>query len=80
MCSPKTMLKIGVAIAVPLAIGFIAFPQFRVVILGLAPFALFALCPLAMMFGMKGMMGTEGKHGQACSNCDHKHAAKEDKK
>ena len=71
MCSPKTMLKIGVAIAVPLAIGFIAFPQFRVAILGLAPFALFALCPLAMMFGMKGMKGNQ-KQGSSCENCDHK--------
>lgn len=71
MCSPKTMLKIGVAIAVPLAIGFIAFPQFRVAILGLAPFALFALCPLAMMFGMKGMMGE--KQSSLCSSCGHNH-------
>ena len=80
MCSPKTMLKIGVAIAVPLAVGFALFPQFRAGIIGLAPLALFALCPLGMLFGMKGMMGTEGKHGQSCANCDHKHAVKEDRK
>jgi len=79
MCSPKTMLKIGAVIAVPLVAGFIFFPQFRVAILGLAPFALFALCPLGMLFGMKGMM-KEGKHGQSCANCDHKHAVKEDRK
>jgi len=74
------MLKIGAVIAVPLAVGFIAFPELRTGIVSLAPFALFALCPLGMLFGMKGMMGTGGKHGQSCANCDHKHAVKEDKK
>lgn len=66
MCSPKTMIKIGVAIAVPLAIGFIAFPQFRIAIIGLAPFVLFAICPLSMIFCMKGMMGD--KKGQPCTH------------
>lgn len=64
MCSPKTMLKIGVVIAVPLVLGFIAFPQFRPVILSYAPLALFALCPLGMLFGMSGMMGEKN-----CSQC-----------
>lgn len=71
MCSPKTMLKIGVAIAIPLAIGFIAFPQFRIAIVGLAPFALFAICPLSMIFCMKGMMS--GKDNKSCSSCQHNH-------
>lgn len=66
------MVKIGIAIALPLIIGFIAFPQFRVAIFGLAPFALFALCPLGMLFGMKGMMGE--KEGKPCSSCGHVHA------
>lgn len=70
------MLKIGVAIAIPLAVGFIAFPQLRTAILGLAPFALFALCPLGMLFGMKGMMGGE-KKGETCSSCGHEHAKAE---
>lgn len=70
MCSPKTMLKIGAVIAVPMAIGFVAFPQFRVAILGLAPFALFALCPLSMLF-MGGIMGD--KKGKSCSSCEHDH-------
>ena len=70
MCSPKTMLKIGAVIAVPLIAGFIFFPQFRVTIATLAPFALFALCPLGMLFGMK-MMG-DRKQGSSCANCDHK--------
>lgn len=71
MCSPKIMLKIGVVIAVPMAIGFVAFPQFRATIVSLAPFALFALCPLGMLFGMKGTMGSDSK---SCSSCNHDHA------
>lgn len=67
MCSPKTMLKIGVVIAVPLAAGYIAFPQFRPGIAGIAPLAIFALCPLSMLF-MGGMMGD--KKGQSCSSCE----------
>lgn len=61
------MLKIGAVIAVPMAIGFVAFPQFRATIASLAPFALFALCPIGMLFGMKGMMGGNGK---SCSYAD----------
>lgn len=64
------MLKIGAVIAVPLAVGFIAFPQFRTAILGLAPFAILALCPLGMIFGMKGMTG-DGKAERSCTSCDH---------
>lgn len=59
MCSPRTMVKIGVVLAVPLLAGFIFLPQFRVAILGLTPFALFALCPLSIIFCMKGMMGNK---------------------
>lgn len=63
------MLKIGVAIAIPLAIGFIAFPSMRATILSVAPFAVFALCPLGMIFGMMVMKGD--KHGKSCSSCNH---------
>lgn len=69
------MLKIGIALAIPLAVGFIAFPQFRTAILGLAPFALFALCPLGMLFGMSGMMG--GKQNNTCTTCGHNHTKTE---
>ena len=58
-CSPKTMLKIGGVLVALLVGGFVAFPQFRPTIIGLAPFALFALCPLAMIFGMRGMSGDQ---------------------
>lgn len=71
MCSPKTMLKIGVAIAIPLAIGFIAFPQLRPWLISVAPFALFAICPLGMLF--MGGMGKD-KNGKSCSSCDTTHA------
>lgn len=71
MCSPKTMLKIGVVIGAPLAIGYITFPQFRATIASIAPLALFALCPLGMLLGMKGMMGD--KQG-GCTSCGHNHA------
>lgn len=59
MCSPKTMLKIGLVLVVILGGGFLAFPQFRQAIIGLAPFALFALCPLGMIFGMSAMSGNQ---------------------
>ena len=65
------MLKIGLVIAVPLAVGFIVLPQFKVAIIGLAPLALFAICPLSMIFCMKGMMGD--KQGNSCSSCGHNH-------
>lgn len=70
------MLKIGVVIAVPLAVGFIAFPQFRATIVSLAPLALFALCPLGMLLGMKGMMGN--KEGESCASCNHGHTNKDE--
>lgn len=71
MCSPKTMLKIGAIIAVPLAVGYIIFPQFRTVIASIAPFAIFAICPLSMLF-MGSMMGDKKK----CSSCEHAPAEK----
>lgn len=70
MCSPKAMLKFGVAIAVLLVLGFIFFPPLRASIVGLAPYALFALCPLMMFFCMKGMSDTKGG---SCSECKHNH-------
>lgn len=76
MCSPKTMVKIGAVIAVPLGIGLIAFPEFRGTIAYLVPFALFAVCPLGMIFGMRGMMGDK-KDGKTCPNCSHEHHSKE---
>lgn len=70
VCNPKTMIKYGAVIAVPLILGFIFIPQLRASIAGLAPFALFAICPLMMLFGMKGM--SDKKEG-SCSECEHKH-------
>lgn len=67
------MLKIGAATAILFVTGYIAFPQFRAVIISLAPFALLALCPLSMLF-MGGMMGN--KKGQTCSSCERNPAEK----
>jgi hypothetical protein len=69
------MLKIGVAIAIPLAIGFMAFPSMRATILSVAPFAVFLLCPLSMLF-MGGMMGGN-KNSNECSQCGHHDHQKE---
>lgn len=60
------MLKIGAIIAIPPAVGFIAFPQFRPVLLSYAPLALIAICPLSMLF-MGNMTGD--KKGGSCSSC-----------
>lgn len=70
-CDLKTMLKIGAVLVGVLAIGFFAFPQFRPIIISIAPFAIFALCPLSMIF----MMGMNKKQDGAdhCASCGHEH-------
>lgn len=55
MCSAKTMIKIALGIGLLLAIGYLAFPQFQVVIASLAPYFLILACPIAMYLGMRGM-------------------------
>ncbi len=75
-CDLKTMLKIGGVIAALLVVGAIAFPQFRPVIISLAPFALFALCPISMFFAMRGMNKGDHDHN-GCSSCDHGKVAAE---
>lgn len=63
------MIKIGLVLGALLVVGAIAFPQFRPVIIGLAPFALFALCPISMMFAMRGMSKTNHHHS-SCADCE----------
>lgn len=76
MCSPKTMLKIGLVLAVVLGGGFLVFPQFRPVIIGLAPFALFATCPIAMWFATRGMNKNQGhQNHDGCASCGGQHEA-----
>ncbi len=53
-CDVKTMVQIGGVVALFTVLGFLAFPQFRPVLIGLAPFLLLALCPLSMFFAMRG--------------------------
>jgi hypothetical protein len=75
-CDLKAMVKIGAVLAGALAIGFLAFPQARPAIAGLAPLALFALCPISMFFAMRGM--SKGRHdNNNCSSRDNSEAATE---
>lgn len=59
------MLKISLVVLVLLGLGFIAFPQLRVGLVLLAPFAplaiCIAMCPLMMYFGMRGTPETDNK-------------------
>lgn len=66
------MLKIGLVLAAVLGGGFLIFPQFRLAIIGLAPFALFAICPLSMIF-MVGAMSKNQGHSDSCTSCGHQH-------
>lgn len=72
-CNPKTMLKIGVVLAVVLGGSYFTFPQLRPVVIGLAPFALFALCPISIFFAMRGMNKDKENH-DGCASCTHKNA------
>jgi hypothetical protein len=56
-CNKQTMMKVGIALAVLLAVAYAALPQFRSLIRGLSPVPLTLLCPLSMLFMMKGMLG-----------------------
>ncbi|SCU74708.1 conserved exported hypothetical protein [Cupriavidus necator] len=55
MFSIKTMIKLGIGLAVLLVLGYTVFPQYQGAIRAFAPFLLILACPLAMYFGMKGM-------------------------
>lgn len=69
-CDLKTMLKIGGVLAVILTGAYFAFPPFRPVVIGLAPFALFALCPISMFFAMRGT-NKDQDHHDGCTSCGH---------
>ena len=54
------MLKIGLALAILVAVGLVIFPQLRsgaALLLPLAPLVicLLIMCPMMMYFGMQGM-------------------------
>lgn len=75
------MVKIGIVIVAALGIGWFAFPEFRVRLVALAPFALVAICPLAMLLGMGGMRragrhGDHGTHGSCCGDNVSHHTTK----
>lgn len=54
-CDMKTMLKAGLGLAAAVAVGYMAFPAARNLILAISPFLFLLLCPLMMFFMMKTM-------------------------
>ncbi|MDE3022918.1 MAG: DUF2933 domain-containing protein [Pseudomonadota bacterium] len=63
ICNKRTMIRASIGLAAVVAIAYTTLPQFRNIILELAPFLLFLLCPLSMFFMMKGM-GHSKNHSQ----------------
>jgi hypothetical protein len=64
-CNMKTMMKLGIGIAVGALTAYMLFPQFREPIVALAPTLAFLICPLSMLLGMK-MMSSQGS--QSCQS------------
>jgi hypothetical protein len=54
-CS-KNMIRVGAGLATVLFAAYLALPEFRTAIVGLAPFAVALVCPLSMLLMMKMMM------------------------
>ena len=54
-CS-KNMIRVAAGLATVLFAAYLALPEFRTAILGLAPFAVALVCPLSMLLMMKMMM------------------------
>jgi hypothetical protein len=64
-CNMKSMLKAGLGIFAVAGTAYVLFPQFRELIIALAPTLVFLLCPLSMLFCMKMM---QDKNGQGCQS------------
>ena len=57
----KSFTKLGLGIALLFLVGYLALPQYRPLIVQVAPFLLLLLaCPLALYF-MKGSMNRSGR-------------------
>lgn len=54
-CDMKTMVKVGLAVSILLAIAYVTLPAARAFISAATPFLLFLICPLSMLFMMKSM-------------------------
>lgn len=54
-CDTKTMVKVGLAVGVMLAIAYVTLPAARAFISAATPLLLFLICPLSMLFMMKSM-------------------------
>jgi len=60
----KSFTKLGLGIALLFLVGYLALPQYRPLIVQVAPFLLLLLvCPLAMYF-MKGSMNRSNRSGR----------------
>jgi hypothetical protein len=64
-CSMKSMLKAGLGIFAIAGTAYVLFPQFRELIIALAPTLVFLLCPLSMLFCMKMMKDRNGQGDQS---------------
>lgn len=64
-CNKKMMIRMGVGIAVMLAITYIFFPNMRTLAIASAPLLISLICPLAMIFMMKGMSTCNNKQSNA---------------
>lgn len=54
-CDTKTMVKVGLAVGVLLAVAYFTLPAARQFISVASPFLLILICPLSMLFMMKSM-------------------------
>tara|TARA_R110001599_G_scaffold64023_1_gene178327 strand:- start:28139 stop:28387 length:249 start_codon:yes stop_codon:yes gene_type:complete len=64
-CNKKMMIRMGIGIAVMLAIAYIFFPNMRTLVIASAPLLISLICPLAMIFMMKGMSTCDKKQSNA---------------
>lgn len=60
-CNKKTMLRVGVGLAVVFSIAYFLLPDMRTWLVASAPFLVALICPLAMLFMMKSMGSCEKK-------------------
>lgn len=60
-CNKKTMLRVGVGLAVVFSLAYFLLPDMRTWVVASAPLLVALICPLAMLFMMKSMGSCEKK-------------------
>lgn len=60
-CNKKTMIRVGVGLAVVFSLPYFLLPDMRTWLVASAPFLFALICPLAMLFMMKIMGSCEKK-------------------